>query len=141
MANVCELTELDGKIALLTFDAPGKKVNTFGQPVLAELTEIVTQLEAREDLQGLLSALNLLEESLCEITGFAACSLLPAAGAHGEYLGMLVIRALHRANGEEDRRAAFGQLLESALGRPSFAPARGGTLTIPRAGNEYRWVE
>ncbi|TWU14482.1 Fatty acid oxidation complex subunit alpha [Symmachiella macrocystis] len=54
MANVFELTELDGKIALLTFDAPGKKVNTFGQPVLAELTEIVTQLEAREDLQGLL---------------------------------------------------------------------------------------
>ncbi len=57
-----------------------------------------------EDLQGLLSALDLLERSLCEITGFAACSLLPAAGAHGEYLGMLVIRALHLANGEPDRR-------------------------------------
>ena len=35
--------------------------------------------------------------------GFAACSLIPAAGAHGEYLGMLVIRALHLANGDADR--------------------------------------
>ncbi len=56
-----------------------------------------------EDIQGLLEALALLEESLCEVTGFDACSLIPAAGAHGEYLGMLVIRALHLANGEADR--------------------------------------
>jgi glycine cleavage system P protein (glycine dehydrogenase) subunit 2 len=56
-----------------------------------------------EDIQGLLAALKLLENSLCELTGFAACSLIPAAGAHGEYLGMLVIRALHVANGEPDR--------------------------------------
>jgi glycine dehydrogenase subunit 2 len=55
------------------------------------------------DIQGLLGALRLLETSLCEITGFAACSLIPAAGAHGEYLGMLVIRALHQANGETGR--------------------------------------
>ena len=54
MANVFELTELDGKIALLTFDAPDKKVNTFGRPVLLELSEIIDQLESREDLQGLL---------------------------------------------------------------------------------------
>jgi len=51
-----------------------------------------------EDIQGLLGAL-----ALCEITGFAECCLIPAAGAHGEYLGMLVIRALHLANGEGDR--------------------------------------
>ena len=56
-----------------------------------------------EDIQGLLAALNLLEESLCELTGFAACCLIPAAGAHGEYLGMLVIRAFHLAHGDEDR--------------------------------------
>ncbi len=55
------------------------------------------------DIQGLLGALKLLETFLCEITGFAACSLIPAAGAHGEYLGMLVIRALHLAHGESDR--------------------------------------
>jgi glycine dehydrogenase subunit 2 len=57
-----------------------------------------------EDMQGLLAALRLLEDSLCEITGFSACSLIPAAGAQGEYLGMLVIRSLHLANGQPERR-------------------------------------
>jgi glycine dehydrogenase subunit 2 len=56
-----------------------------------------------EDIQGLLAALKLLEDDLCEITGFAACSLMPAAGAHGEFLGMLVIRARHLAAGEAQR--------------------------------------
>ncbi|MBE0566776.1 MAG: aminomethyl-transferring glycine dehydrogenase subunit GcvPB [Krumholzibacteria bacterium] len=56
-----------------------------------------------EDVQGLLAALHLLETALCEITGFVACSLIPAAGAQGEYLGMLVIRALHRSRGDLDR--------------------------------------
>ena len=56
-----------------------------------------------EDIQGLLAALKLLENSLCEITGFSACSLIPAAGAHGEYLGMLVIRAFHLARGDRER--------------------------------------
>ena len=55
------------------------------------------------DMQGLLAALKLLEESLCEVSGFAACSLIPSAGAQGEYLGMSVIRALHEANGETHR--------------------------------------
>ncbi|MDY0109240.1 MAG: aminomethyl-transferring glycine dehydrogenase subunit GcvPB [Candidatus Krumholzibacteria bacterium] len=57
-----------------------------------------------QDMQGLLAALRLLEDDLCEITGFAACSLIPSAGAQGEYLGMLVIRALHLANGQPERR-------------------------------------
>jgi len=55
------------------------------------------------DVQGLLGALLHLEKALCEITGFAACSLMPAAGAHGEYLGMLVIRAWHRSRGDTGR--------------------------------------
>jgi len=57
----------------------------------------------QDDMQGLLCALKLLEDALCEITGFAACSLRPAAGAHGEYLGMHVIRSFHLQNGEPDR--------------------------------------
>jgi len=56
-----------------------------------------------EDIQGLLGALKLLENSLCELTGFAACSLIPSAGANGEYLGMLVIRAFHLARADRDR--------------------------------------
>ncbi len=70
-----------------------------GMPGLADLHPD----QGPEDIQGLLKALKDLENALCEITGFAACSLIPAAGAQGEYLGMLVIRALHLANGDSER--------------------------------------
>ncbi len=56
-----------------------------------------------DDVQGLLAALQRLQEALCEITGFTACCLQPAAGAHGEFLGMYVIRARHLACGEAER--------------------------------------
>src|SRR3954464_13652356 len=46
--------EIDGGIGLITFDVPGKKVNTFPQPVLAELAGLVGRLEGRSDLPDLL---------------------------------------------------------------------------------------
>src|SRR5581483_4034663 len=33
-----------------------------------------------------------LEQQLCEITGFAGCSLMPNAGSQGEYAGLLALR-------------------------------------------------
>ena len=49
-----------------------------------------------------------LEAWLCEVTGFAAVSLQPNAGAQGEYAGLLVIRAYHehvaRTEGRENAR-------------------------------------
>ena len=44
-----------------------------------------------------------LEAWLAEITGFAAISLQPNAGSQGEYSGLLVIRAYHRARGDQQR--------------------------------------
>jgi glycine dehydrogenase len=44
-----------------------------------------------------------LESWLCEITGFAACSLQPNAGSQGEYAGLMVIRAWHESRGEGHR--------------------------------------
>jgi glycine dehydrogenase len=44
-----------------------------------------------------------LEVWLAEITGFAAVSLQPNAGSQGEYTGLLVIRAYHRARGDAHR--------------------------------------
>jgi glycine dehydrogenase len=43
-----------------------------------------------------------LEHWLCEITGFAACSLQPNAGSQGEYAGLLVIAAYHRARRHQE---------------------------------------
>jgi glycine dehydrogenase len=44
---------------------------------------------------------------LCEITGFAACSLQPNSGAQGEYAGLLTIRAFHEAQGNSHRNIAL----------------------------------
>jgi glycine dehydrogenase subunit 2 len=45
-----------------------------------------------------------LQEWLCEIGGFAGVSLQPAAGAHGELTGVLIIRAYHRSCGDTQRK-------------------------------------
>ncbi|TCD62986.1 glycine decarboxylase subunit P [Steccherinum ochraceum] len=44
-----------------------------------------------------------LEDDLCKITGFHACSLQPNSGAAGEYAGLSVIRAYHESQGESHR--------------------------------------
>ena len=53
--------------------------------------------------QGSLELAWRLQEQLGEIGGFPAVSLQPAAGAHGELSGILVIRAYHRARGDHER--------------------------------------
>jgi glycine dehydrogenase subunit 2 len=61
-------------------------------------------LQDPETAQGCLALMYLLQEWLCEISGLAAVSLQPAAGAHGELTGVLMIRAYHRERGQETRR-------------------------------------
>lgn len=53
--------------------------------------------------QGALKLLNNLKEALVEIVGLPGCSLQPAAGAHGELTGMMMIRAYHQHHGEARR--------------------------------------
>jgi len=48
-----------------------------------------------------------LEKALCEVTGFAAVSLQPNAGAQGEYTGLMVIREYHRSRGQAHRTIAL----------------------------------
>ncbi|MDT4968350.1 MAG: glycine dehydrogenase subunit 2 [Acidobacteriota bacterium] len=50
-------------------------------------------LAPEEDAQGALQLIWELQESLSEITGLAGISLQPAAGAHGEMTGVMIIRA------------------------------------------------
>jgi len=55
---------------------------------------------APEDLvQGNLEIIKLLEDYLCRITGMSSFTLWPAAGAHGELTGMMIIRAALTARG------------------------------------------
>ncbi len=49
--------------------------------------------------QGALGILKELEHCLLEITGMDAITLQPAAGAHGEFTGILLVRAYHQSRG------------------------------------------
>ncbi|MEP7254806.1 MAG: aminomethyl-transferring glycine dehydrogenase [Ferruginibacter sp.] len=48
-----------------------------------------------------------LEDYLCKITGFNACSLQPNSGAQGEYTGLLTIRAYHADRKESHRNVVL----------------------------------
>jgi 3-hydroxyacyl-CoA dehydrogenase/enoyl-CoA hydratase/3-hydroxybutyryl-CoA epimerase/enoyl-CoA isomerase len=45
---------IDDAIALVTFDQPGSRANTLGQPVLAELEQLLAQIKSRTDVRGLI---------------------------------------------------------------------------------------
>ena len=57
-----------------------------------------------ERIQGSLEIQKALETSLAEISGMDAVTLQPAAGAHGELTGILMIRAYHESRGNPRRR-------------------------------------
>jgi glycine cleavage system P protein (glycine dehydrogenase) subunit 2 len=54
--------------------------------------------------QGALSVLRTLEKALIEITGMESITLQPAAGAHGEFTGILLTRAYHESQGNPRRK-------------------------------------
>ena len=53
--------------------------------------------------QGLLACLHELQEMLKAVTGMRGVSLTPMAGAQGEFAGVAMIRAFHRARGDHGR--------------------------------------
>lgn len=54
-------------------------------------------------VQGCLKALCMAEELLCEITGMDGMTFQPAAGAHGEFTGLMLIQAYHESRGDQKR--------------------------------------
>ena len=60
--------------------------------------------QPEETVQGALELMWHLERFLCEIAGLERATLQPSAGAHGELLGLMLIRAYHASRGEEKQR-------------------------------------
>ncbi|MCX6565766.1 MAG: aminomethyl-transferring glycine dehydrogenase subunit GcvPB [Candidatus Aminicenantes bacterium] len=56
-------------------------------------------LAPAETVQGNFEVLHRMERMLCEITGFDAFTLQPSAGAQGELVGIMLVRAYHEAKG------------------------------------------
>ncbi|MDA8311336.1 MAG: aminomethyl-transferring glycine dehydrogenase subunit GcvPB [Actinomycetota bacterium] len=80
--------------------------------------------------QGWLALLVELEEALCAVTGMAATTFQPAAGAAGELTGLLLMRAYHDAHGEQRRRVIIP---DSAHGTNPASVSLGGyaVTTVP----------
>ena len=86
-------------------------------------------------VKGYLKIFEELEQYLCEITGFSACSLQPNSGAQGEYAGLMVIRAYHEARGDVHRNVAL--IPSSAHGtNPASAVMAGMKVVVVKCDEE-----
>ena len=63
----------------------------------------VHPLQPRETVEGCLEVLALAEKYLCAVTGMDRMTFQPAAGAHGEFTGLLLIKQYHTLRGDEKR--------------------------------------
>jgi glycine dehydrogenase subunit 2 len=91
-------------------------------------------LQDEATVQGALELMFRLQEALCRITGMDACSLAPAAGAHGELVGMLMVKAYLQDKGEGHRHKVL--VPDSAHGTNPASAAMCGfqVVTIPSDG-------
>ena len=60
-------------------------------------------LQPRHTVQGCLEVLKIAGDYLTEITGMSHMTFQPAAGAHGEFTGLMLIRAYHEDRGDDKR--------------------------------------
>lgn len=81
-------------------------------------------LQPEETLQGALEVIYNLEGILTEIAGMHACTVQPAAGAHGELLGLMMIHAYHKSRGDAKREWIL--IPDSAHGTNPASAARCG---------------
>jgi len=101
------------------------------EPGFRELHPLLPQLRIGGMLtQGALEVLHELERLLCEITGMAAFTMQPLAGAHGELTGIMLIAAYHRAVGNHKTKVIVP---DSAHGTNPASAAIGGYTVVPVA--------
>ncbi|EDU38549.1 aminomethyl-transferring glycine dehydrogenase subunit GcvPB [Clostridium sporogenes] len=87
--------------------------------------------------QGALELMYDLKTRLCEITGLDDFTLQPAAGAHGEYTGLLVIKAYHKKRGDTKRTKII--VPDSAHGtNPASASVAGFDIVEIKSGKDGR---
>ncbi|NFA58904.1 aminomethyl-transferring glycine dehydrogenase subunit GcvPB [Clostridium sporogenes] len=87
--------------------------------------------------QGALELMYDLKGKLCEITGLDDFTLQPAAGAHGEYTGLLIIKAYHEKRGDTKRTKII--VPDSAHGtNPASASVAGFDIVEIKSGEDGR---
>jgi glycine dehydrogenase subunit 2 len=91
-------------------------------------------LQPIETVQGAMALMFELQEWLKEISGFSAITLQPAAGAHGELVGVMIIRAYFQAKGETQRTKIL--IPDSAHGTNPASSAIAGFTVVPVPSDE-----
>jgi glycine dehydrogenase subunit 2 len=86
-------------------------------------------LQPESTIQGNLALMYDLQETLKEIAGFAAVTLQPAAGAQGEFTGVMIIRDYHRSRGDAKRTKIL--IPDSAHGTNPATSAMSGFEVVP----------
>jgi len=99
----------------------------------------VHPLQDESSVQGALELLYDLQQHLIEITGMDEVTLQPAAGAHGEWTGLMMIRAYHEANGDLKRTKVI--VPDSAHGTNPASATVAGLETITVKSNENGLVD
>jgi len=87
-----------------------------------------------EDAQGTLRMMFEMQEMLSEIGGFAATTLNPSAGAHGEYVGLGIIRNYFKKKGDTKRKKII--IPDSAHGTNPASCALNGFDVVVLKSNE-----
>lgn len=85
-------------------------------------------LQPQDTVQGALELLYTMEQFLCTVSGMARFTFQPAAGAHGEFTGLSLIRAYHEAKGDTGRKKII--IPDSAHGTNPASVAMAGYDTI-----------
>lgn len=96
-------------------------------------------LQDESSVQGALELMYDLMEHLKEITGMDEVTLQPAAGAHGEWTGLMLIRAYHEANGDFHKTKVI--IPDSAHGTNPASATVAGFETITVKSNEFGPVD
>ncbi|AIF43452.1 aminomethyl-transferring glycine dehydrogenase subunit GcvPB [Virgibacillus sp. SK37] len=95
--------------------------------------------QSADSVQGAMGMLYDLQTSLKEITGMHEVSLQPAAGAHGEWTALMMIRAFHEANGDMERTKVI--VPDSAHGTNPASATVAGFEAITVKSNENGLVD
>ncbi|WP_226680017.1 aminomethyl-transferring glycine dehydrogenase subunit GcvPB [Sutcliffiella horikoshii] len=96
-------------------------------------------LQDESTVQGALELMHDLQEHLIEITGMDEVTLQPAAGAHGEWTGLMMIRAFHEANNDHNRTKVI--VPDSAHGTNPASATVAGLETITVKSDENGLVD
>ena len=92
-------------------------------------------LQPEESVQGAMQLMFELQVYLAEITGMNATSLVPMAGAHGEFTGLLMVKAYHQDRGDKARKKIL--LTDSSHGtNPASAVMCGFEIGVVASDNE-----